>query len=79
MPKVSSAHIADVCAGLINGPLLRACTTRHRWSLFLLWHERRSPMAATRTPGFTIAADGNYSIDNCHRGIRRKQSSVPIG
>src|SRR2546423_1800891 len=63
MPKVNPPHIADVCAGLINGRLLRACTTRHRWSLFLLWHERRSLMAAIRTPGITIAADGNYSID----------------
>jgi hypothetical protein len=27
-------------------------------------------MAATRTLGITIDADGNYFIDKCHRGNR---------
>src|SRR5438094_2281659 len=48
----------------------RACTARHHWSVFLLSHERRLLMAATRTPGITIDADGNYFIDKCHHGTR---------
>jgi hypothetical protein len=27
-------------------------------------------MAATRTPGITIAADGRFFIDKRHRGVR---------
>jgi hypothetical protein len=31
--------------------------------VFLLSHERRHLMAATRTPGITIDAEGNYLIE----------------
>src|SRR5207249_12027965 len=31
---------------------------------------KEAPMAATRTPGITIDADGNYFIDKHHRGTR---------
>src|SRR5688572_31922634 len=46
------------------------CATPHYSPGFLLSHERRSLMAATRTPGITTDADGNFLIDKRHRGIR---------
>jgi len=69
-PDVSSAPHRRPLRGMVKRLRRWACATRHRLSVFLLSHERRHPMAATRTPGIRLGRDGRFFIDKRYRGIR---------